>query len=251
MAIFSRSERMRYFAHVDAVDQHASGGRVVEARNQADERRLAGAGEADERDHLAGLRREVDVVQHLACRPDSRSRRLRSGCRPRRSSRRWRSARRRFPASARTSRAHAARRRSRPAAGRSCARSTTAVRTCRRDRSTTTTSVPIDIWPRITCKPPTTRIRAVPRIVIVLTTTENSDCCHVMRDPRVHRLLAGGGVAVRLVRLAREALHEPHRRERLVQPLEQLRLELLDPLLAVHERRRVVAQAQNTETARP
>ena len=42
-------------ADVDAVDQHAARRRVVEARNQADERRLAGAGQADERDHLAGL----------------------------------------------------------------------------------------------------------------------------------------------------------------------------------------------------
>ena len=57
-------------ADVHAVDQHAAGGRVVKARDQADERRLARAGQTDERDHLAGLGREVDVVQHAACRRD-------------------------------------------------------------------------------------------------------------------------------------------------------------------------------------
>ena len=63
-------------------------------------------------------------------------------------------------------------------------------------------------------------------------------------DARVHRRVAGRGVALQLVRLAREALDEPHRAERLVQPLEQLRLELLHALFAVDERRRVVAQAE-------
>ena len=44
----------------------------------------------------------------------------------------------------------------------------------------TTVRSPIVIWPRITCMPPTMRTSAVPRIVIVLTTTENSDCCQVI-----------------------------------------------------------------------
>ena len=59
--------------HVDAVDEHASGRCVVEPRNQADERRLAGAGQADERHHLAGLGLERDVVQHRPARSDRRS----------------------------------------------------------------------------------------------------------------------------------------------------------------------------------
>ena len=44
----------------------------------------------------------------------------------------------------------------------------------------TTVSAPTVSWPRITCTPPTTTTRPVPRIVMVLTITENSDCCHVM-----------------------------------------------------------------------
>ena len=43
----------------------------------------------------------------------------------------------------------------------------------------TTVRSPIVIWPRITWMPPTISTSAVPRIVMVLTTTENSDCCHV------------------------------------------------------------------------
>ncbi len=39
--------------------------RVVEAREQLDERRLAGAGVADERHGLPGGDVEVDAVQHL------------------------------------------------------------------------------------------------------------------------------------------------------------------------------------------
>ena len=66
-------------------------------------------------------------------------------------------------------------------------------------------------------------------------------------DPRVHRLAAGFAVALQLERFACEALHEAHRRERLVQPLEQLRFELLHALFAVDERGGVVAQAQIEE----
>ena len=49
--------------HVDAVDEHAARSRVVKPRNQTDERRLARARQANQRDHFAGLGREVDVVQ--------------------------------------------------------------------------------------------------------------------------------------------------------------------------------------------
>ena len=49
---------LRHLAHVDAVHQHAAVVDVVEARNQPGERRLARAGAADDRGHLAGMRRE-------------------------------------------------------------------------------------------------------------------------------------------------------------------------------------------------
>ena len=47
------------------VDADRARGGVVEAREQLDDRRLAGAGVADERDGLAGGDAEVDAVQHL------------------------------------------------------------------------------------------------------------------------------------------------------------------------------------------
>ena len=55
-----RAQRVhRDVAEVEAVDQHAALGRVVEARDELGERRLAGAGGADQRDGLA--RRHVQV----------------------------------------------------------------------------------------------------------------------------------------------------------------------------------------------
>src|SRR5216117_3914968 len=80
-------------------------------------------------------------------------------------------------------------------------------------------------------------------MVIVLTMTEER-LLPGNRDARVHRRVAGARIAPELVRLAREALDESHGPERLVQTLEQLRLELLHPLLAVYERRRVVPEAE-------
>ncbi len=74
----------------------------------------------------------------------------------------------------------------------------------------------------------------------MLTTTENSELC-------LHRPLAGLGIAAQLVLLAREALDQPDRAERLVQPLQQLRFQLLDALLAVRERRGVIAKAHEEE----
>ena len=44
----------------------------------------------------------------------------------------------------------------------------------------TTISSPTVSCRCITCMPPTISTSAVPRIVIVLTTTENSDCCQVI-----------------------------------------------------------------------
>ena len=56
---------LRDVAEVDAVDRDAALGRVVEAGDQLRDRRLAGAGVADERDGRPGRDVEVDAVQHL------------------------------------------------------------------------------------------------------------------------------------------------------------------------------------------
>ena len=53
-----------HVAHVVAVDQHAAGGGVVEARHQVGERRLAAAGVAHQRDRAAGRHLEIDVFEH-------------------------------------------------------------------------------------------------------------------------------------------------------------------------------------------
>ena len=79
---------------------------------------------------------------------------------------------------------------------------------------------------------------------MVLTTTENSDCCQVIAIRAFIVVTPVRRVALQLVRLAREALDQLHRAERLVEPAEQLGLELLHPLFAVDQRPRVVAQAQ-------
>src|SRR5439155_26754704 len=55
-------------AQVDAVELDAPGGGVVEAHEQADERRLAGAGRAGDRDVRAGRGLEGDVLQRGAPR---------------------------------------------------------------------------------------------------------------------------------------------------------------------------------------
>ena len=54
----------RDVAHVDAVDEHAALGRVVEARHERGERRLARAGVADQRDRPSRRELEVDLVEH-------------------------------------------------------------------------------------------------------------------------------------------------------------------------------------------
>ena len=51
-------------AHVDAVDEHRPVGGVEQSRHQVDERRLAGAGAADDRGRLPGLDPERHVAQH-------------------------------------------------------------------------------------------------------------------------------------------------------------------------------------------
>ncbi len=56
-------------AHVDAFEHHAPRRDVVEAVEQRQDRRLAGARRADHRDDLAGLDRERDVVEHFLLMP--------------------------------------------------------------------------------------------------------------------------------------------------------------------------------------
>ena len=53
--IAPRSGASGSVAHVDAVDEHRARRRIVQPREQADQRRLAGAGGADEGDRLAGV----------------------------------------------------------------------------------------------------------------------------------------------------------------------------------------------------
>ena len=55
----------REVAHVDAVDEHASAGHVVQAGGERGERRLARAGEPDDRHRLARLDHEVDAVEQV------------------------------------------------------------------------------------------------------------------------------------------------------------------------------------------
>src|SRR4029079_4072220 len=52
-------------AQVDPAQEHAPGGRVVEARQQVEERALPGAGGAAHGHDLARIEREVDTGQHL------------------------------------------------------------------------------------------------------------------------------------------------------------------------------------------
>ena len=52
------------FPEVRAADADGATRRVVEAQEQIGKRRLAGAAGADERDKLAGLKAQVNVVQH-------------------------------------------------------------------------------------------------------------------------------------------------------------------------------------------
>ena len=49
---------------IHAIDQHPAGGRVVEARDEAEHGGFAAAGRAADADALAGLDREIDVAQH-------------------------------------------------------------------------------------------------------------------------------------------------------------------------------------------
>ena len=64
--IWATSELQRDVAQVVAVDGDPALGRIVEARQQVGDRRLAGAARADQRRDLAGPGRERDVAQRPA-----------------------------------------------------------------------------------------------------------------------------------------------------------------------------------------
>ena len=81
-------------AHVVAVDEHAPVGDVVEARDEAGDGGLAGAGLADERHRLPGRHLEADVAEDGAIGVVGERARARRRCAPRRSRGRARRARR-------------------------------------------------------------------------------------------------------------------------------------------------------------
>jgi hypothetical protein len=54
----------RILAHVDAVDEDGAGRRILQPRQQVQQRRLASTGRPHERDRLAGPDRERHLVQH-------------------------------------------------------------------------------------------------------------------------------------------------------------------------------------------
>src|SRR6267378_8562252 len=56
--------RTRVVRQRDAIEQDCAARRLVEARQQVDERGLPGAGRTDDRDHLSPLHFEIDVTQH-------------------------------------------------------------------------------------------------------------------------------------------------------------------------------------------
>ena len=64
-AELAAQRRLRDVVQVEAVDRDAAVRRLVEAREQLRDRRLARARVADERDRRAGGHVEVDPVQHL------------------------------------------------------------------------------------------------------------------------------------------------------------------------------------------
>src|SRR5581483_1037856 len=61
---------------IDAVDEDAARGGVVEPRDEVDERGLAAAGGADQGDGLAGLDPDADTVERLAAGAQVRERDL-------------------------------------------------------------------------------------------------------------------------------------------------------------------------------
>ena len=117
--------------HLHAVDQHAARGRLEEARDEAGDGRLAGAGQADERHHLARPGLEADAVAGSADWRRRRSGHPRTPRVPQCRTHRWRPRRRAPPERARASPGRGARSRAPAGARRSCARSQTAGHTPR------------------------------------------------------------------------------------------------------------------------
>ena len=66
MPMFLRYSAIGERADVDAVDQNCTFRHVEKAADQIDQRAFAGAGGADQADHLAGLDLQIDAVNHLA-----------------------------------------------------------------------------------------------------------------------------------------------------------------------------------------
>ena len=64
--MFGAQREQVVLAQVVTVEQDAAFVRIVEAREQLHERRLAGAVLADQREHLAGMQREVQVAHRPA-----------------------------------------------------------------------------------------------------------------------------------------------------------------------------------------
>ena len=71
MPICARSDASVTSRMSHAVDQDRAAGDVVEPRQQVDQRRLAGAAAADDRQHLAGADAERHAAQHRAARRSS------------------------------------------------------------------------------------------------------------------------------------------------------------------------------------
>jgi hypothetical protein len=57
------------YRNVLSVDDDAAGVDLIEAQDQVEDRRLAAAGRADQRGHLAGLGDEREISDHLLARP--------------------------------------------------------------------------------------------------------------------------------------------------------------------------------------
>ena len=233
-------------ANVHPVHEHAAGGGVVEARDEAHQRRLARAGQAHERDHLAGCRGKRNVVEDAGAVGVDEADALEAdvtvdGVRGDRVGRI-------------DGLGH--QREHRPdslGAGERALQLTGRVRDGRQRTVDGRQIVDDDVQPADGERPTHDEHAADDHHQRGAENRDRADgdCERRLlprdRNPRVHRLFAGLRIALELVRLAREAFHEPHGAECFVQPLDQLRLQLLHAFFAVHERGRVVPEAQIQE----
>jgi hypothetical protein len=221
-------------------------GRVEQVRNQADERRLAGTGETDERHHLSGLGRKGDVAEHLRAIGIRKADPLETDIA---------FDRRRLDRVRRVDRfrhqpehlAHAL------GAGNRTLQLTGRVSDGGQRSVDGAEIVDDDVQVADAERPGHDEPAADDDDERGTEDRDRADddgkerLLPGDRDARVHRLLARAAVPIELVALAGETLDQPHRAECLVEPLEQLRFELLDPFLAVGERRRVIPQAEEQE----